>query len=166
MSSLTKIDMSGSAEPKNFFYFSELNSFISIDRILSLGRDKGVFSKGFGFLCWFRHEHYLEPTTDVPLLFSIYSEGHGGFECYFSGTSLFYRTLSSERYIKLKPGEIKGIEIAADIEPEEWYLVYITHRQKKVGSKAKLNVSINRDAAYSFDCEYPDMDKVKELTHG
>jgi hypothetical protein len=92
--------MSATEEPKNFFYFSDHNSHISItDHYNAHGMSN--FAKGFGFMCWFRLEEFNSvtgPGGEQPLLFSIFSQNHGGMEAYFEDNCLFYRTLDAKPY--------------------------------------------------------------------
>lgn len=80
------------------FYFSDHESYIEINPILKTEKS---FSNAFGIAIWFRLEllNSSRPGEDEPpLLFSIYSNGNGGFEAFFKGNTLYYKVLSSKKY--------------------------------------------------------------------
>lgn len=122
-----------------------------------------AFAKGFGFMTWFWVEdfNYFQTMQELPILFSIFSEDHGGFECYFEENALFYWTLLPGPYSP--PPSVEAQKIC-DFEPRVWVLFYLTHKREIFSNPVKI--FINKEDVSQFNVSYPAFDKMKSLTHG
>lgn len=107
------------------FYFSDYESYIEINPLLITEKP---FTNGFAICIWFRLEYLNHHISgeEHPILFSIYWNGQGGFEAYFSGNSLYYRILGSKKYEN--PKSEKDEEVFT-FETERWYSLFITHNK-------------------------------------
>lgn len=105
------------------FYFSDYDSYIEINPLLTIEK---AFANGFGIMMWFRLEFLNNhcSTNELPLLFSIFCNRQGGFEAFFEGNTLFYRTLGSKKY--KNPLDDIAEEIYT-FEAEKWYSLFINH---------------------------------------
>lgn len=142
------------------FYFSDHNSYIEINPMLTIEK---AFSSWFGIAIWFRIEYlnYHQLRNELPLLFSIYSNGSGGFEAFFEENTLYYRVLGSKKY------EMDKDEKAEEIftfETERWYSFFLTHNKKYLASEVRTYV--NGEPVKTFNMEYPKMEKVGKLDRG
>lgn len=142
------------------FYFSDYESYIEINPILVTEK---AFMNGFGFAIWFRLEYLNSHQTgdEAPSLFSIYANGHGGFEAYFEGNTLFYKILSGKKYEN--GHDDKAVEVFT-FETEKWYSLCISHNKKYLVSEVKFIV--NGDVIKEFSMDYPKMDKMGKLDRG
>jgi len=142
------------------FYFSDHDSYIEINPLLTTEK---AFMNGFGFVIWFRIEYLNGHQTgdEHSLLFSIYANGHGGFEAYFEGNILYYKILSGKGYVH---GPEEKVEEVYEFETEKWYSLYITHNKKYLASDVKFIV--NGEIIKEINLEYPKMDKVGKLDRG
>lgn len=142
------------------FYFSDHESYIEINPLLT---SEKAFMNGFSIGIWFRVEQFNghQTSDELSTLFSIYSNGHGGFEAYFEGNSLYYKTLSHKGYVH---GPEPKAEFVYEFEPEVWYSLYIMHNKKYLTSDAKFIV--NGEIVKEPTMEYPKMEKVGKLDRG
>lgn len=142
------------------FYFSDYESYIEINPLLTTEK---AFMGGFGFAIWFRLE-YLNGHQTGPehsTLFSIYSNGHGGFEAYFENNTLYYKTLSGKGYVH---GHDSKSEMVYEFHTEQWYMFYVAHSNKYLASDVKFIV--NGETVKEVSMKYPKMDKVGKLDRG
>lgn len=117
------------------FYFSDHESFIEISSSLTISK---AFKYGFTWGFWMRLEELNgnSMTQEPPALFSIFWSGSGGFEAFFEGNTLYYRTLHGKNYYP--PGEDR-VEVF-EFEAKTWYCLFISHRKKSL--KVMINGEI------------------------
>lgn len=128
------------------FYFSDIDSYIEISSSLTIDK---AFKNGFTIGFWFRIEE-LNGTSfeDYPSLFTIFCSGSGGFEAYFEGNILYYKTMSG-KYYKSGPDENNSIAVF-EFEAKTWYNLFICHKKKS------LKILVNGELIKNVkNLEYP-----------
>ncbi|CAI2372614.1 unnamed protein product [Moneuplotes crassus] len=110
------------------FYFSDIDSYIEISSSLTIDKS---FKNGITIGFWFRIEE-LNGTSfeDYPSLFTIFCAGSGGFEAYFEGNVLYYKTMSGKSY-QSGPDDNNCVEVF-EFEPRTWYSLFICHKKKNL----------------------------------
>jgi hypothetical protein len=142
------------------FYFSDHESYIEISPSLHIEKS---FNFGFGFGIWFRIEMLNGHPSgiELPTLFSLYWYGSGGFEAYFEGNTLFYKTLHGKNY-KSEPDD--KVEEVYTFETEKWYSLFISHNKKYINSV--VHVIINGELVKEIYMDYPKISNSGKLDRG
>jgi hypothetical protein len=140
------------------FYFSDKDSYIEINPILATEK---AFPTWFGIGIWFRTEFLNSDRSgdEYSTLFTIYSNGQGGFEAYFKDNTLYYKTLLAKKYVN--GPEEHAVEVFT-FETERWYTLYINHHKKYLQT-SEVKILVDGQLIKEVAMDYPKMDKVGKL---
>ncbi len=111
------------------------------------------------------NEHMSDIKDDYtgkvcPKLFTVHCQGSGGFEAYFLGQHLYYRTLPANYH---EPTHGSNGVLIGKFQSSNWYFLGLEHEKGKVG-RSQLNVVINTDKKKNFSIEFPKVPNAASIS--
>ena len=161
LSSMTMNWRSQSSSQSPFFYFSGSDSGLQWDS-QSSSASAWPFSKGYTCLLKFKcHAGQVFDPQSLPVLFTCFAEGYGGFECYLNAQfQIIYRVLA--RTYSKPTADSNGVKVA-EIQPDQWNLFAIQH-DKPYLARAQLIAILNDKQPINLPVDYPKFDQKAVVT--